>query len=623
MTNKKLYTKVLGLALAALTFTACSDTWDEHYEGMGDGTLEGSLWQAIEKDANLSNFASVLKACGFDKSLASSQVFTVFAPTNANFSAEEAADLIAAYNEEKKTVSEEDNTIIKEFVKNHIAMYAHSIAPGVTDSLMLMNGKRVLFSEKAIHSASIQAESVNQHYENGLLFRVNEKIDYKPNIFEYLRKDPELDSLRSFMYDHHFYRKEFEPGLSVAGGIENGKTVYLDSVFSQVNELYSFLNARLVAEDSTYWMVAPKNEVWRQLIEEYEPYFNYTKTTVERDSFVYTFPRLAIMEGAIFSKTLNKETALRDSAFSTLAEIGEYRESYWGTPFLRYYQFGDGTGKSNHKPLGADGVLAGLNSQSEDNVECSNGIVMKVNKWNINPLNTFKQMIIIPATYRSYIQELSKDQNDKTKELEEIVDMTTLDIAPNSPYYNKVWENEFMQFRPTRSTKDIFVRFNITNVLSNMPYDIYVVAAPIMANDSNATAVQRLPTKFTATMCFLNENGKKDSVMMHTLANNNQPFVTKKDIIDYVKISPEEGFMFPCCTYALRESTPQVTLKIETKVTNVEMRRNTYTRTMNIAYILLVPHGASWTDDENFYIEPHGDGETFTMSKCTDIMNLE
>ena len=623
MTNKKLYTKVLGLALAALTFTACSDTWDEHYEGMGDGTLEGSLWQAIEKDANLSNFASVLKACGFDKSLASSQVFTVFAPTNANFSAEEAADLIAAYNEEKKTVSEEDNTIIKEFVKNHIAMYAHSVAPGVTDSRMLMNGKRVLFSEKAIHSASIQTESVNQHYENGLLFRVNEKIDYKPNIFEYLRKDPELDSLRSFMYDHHFYRKEFEPGLSVAGGIENGKTVYLDSVFSQVNELYSFLNARLVAEDSTYWMVAPKNEVWRQLIEEYEPYFNYTKTTVDRDSFVYTFPRLAIMEGAIFSKTLNKETALRDSAFSTLAEIGEYRESYWGTPFLRYYQFGDGTGNSNHKPLGADGVLAGLNSQSEDNVECSNGIVMKVNKWNINPLNTFKQMIIIPATYRSYIQELSKDQNDKTKELEEIVDMTTLDIAPNSPYYNKVWENEFMQFRPTRSTKDIFVRFNITNVLSNMPYDIYVVAAPIMANDSNATAVQRLPTKFTATMCFLNENGKKDSVMMHTKANNNQPFVTKKDIIDYVKISPEEGFVFPCCTYALRESTPQVTLKIETKVTNVEMRRNTYTRTMNIAYILLVPHGASWTDDENFYIEPHGDGETFTMSKCTDIMNLE
>jgi len=617
MINKKIYTKVLGLALAALTFSACSDTWDEHYEGKSDGILEGSLWQAIEKDGNLSNFASVLKACGFDKSLASSQVFTVFAPTNANFSAEEAAALIAAYNEEKKTMSEEDNTIIKEFVKNHIAMYTHSIASGVTDTLMLMNGKRVSFSEKQIGETPIQDGELNQHYENGLLFRVNERIGYEPNIFEYLRKDPELDSLRSFFYDSHFYRKEFEPSLSVAGGIENGKTVYLDSVFSQVNELYSFLNARLVAEDSTYWMVAPTNEVWRQLITEYEPYFNYTKTTVDRDSFVYTFPRLAIMEGAIFSKTLNRETALQDSAFSTMAESGDYREAYWGTPFLRYYQFGDGTGNSNHKPLQSGGVLADTRD-----VECSNGIVKKADKWNINPLNTFKQMIIIPATSRSYIQELSKDQSTTTKELEEIVDMTALDIAPNSPYYNKVWGNRFMQFKPLRSTKDVFVRFNITNVLSNMPYDIYVVAAPIMANDSNATTVQRLPTKFTATMCYLNENGKKDSLVLNTAYNNNQPYATTKDIVDYVKISPEEGFKFPCCTYALRESTPQVTLKIETKVTNVEMRRNTFTRTMNIAYILLVPHGASWTDDENFYIEPHGDGETFTMSKCTDIMNL-
>lgn len=620
MNSKRIYTKVLGLALAALTFTACSDTWDDHYEGTADGIQEGSLWQAIEKDGNLSNFASVLKACGFDKSLASSQVFTVFAPTNATFSAEEAAQLIAAYNEEKKTMSEEDNTIIKEFVKNHIAMYAHSIAPGVTDSLMLMNGKRVLFTDAKIHTSALQGESLNQHYENGLLFRVNEKIDYKPNIFEYLRKDADLDSLRSFMYDHHFYRKEFEPSLSVAGGIENGKTVYLDSVFSQVNELYSFLNARLVAEDSTYWMVSPTNEVWRQLIEEYEPYFNYTKTTVDRDSFVYTFPRLAIMEGAIFSKTLNRETALQDSAFSTMAERGEYRESYWGAPFLRYYQFGDGTGRSNHKPLQSGGVLA----DTED-VACSNGIVKKASKWNINPLNTFKQMIIVPATYRSNIQELSQDKNTSTKELEDIVDMTTLDIAPNSPYYNKVWGNEFMQFKPLRSDKDIFVRFNITNVLSNMPYDIYLVTAPILANDSNATNVQRLATKIDATICYLNADGKKDSTVLVSKK------ATTKDIVDYVNLTVDEQgnpkpFTFPCCTYALRESTPQVTLKIKTNVTNVEMRRSMFTRTMNIAYILLVPHGASWTDDENFYIEPHGDGETFTMSKYPDTddnMNLE
>jgi hypothetical protein len=44
---------------------------------------------------------------------------------------------------------------------------------------------------------------------------------------------------------------------------------------------------------------------------------------------------------------------------------------------------------------------------------------------------------------------------------------------------------------------------------------------------------------------------------------------------------------------------------------------------MNIAYILLVPHGTSWTDEQNFYIAPHGDGETITMSKCTELLNLD
>ena len=619
MKNKKIYTKVLGLALAALTFTACSDTWDDHYEGMSEGVLQGSLWQAIEKDGNLSNFASVLKACGFDKSLASSQVFTVFAPTNDIFSAEDAAAKIAAYNEEKKTLSDEDNTIIKEFVKNHIAMYSHSTAPGVTDSLLLMNGKRVLFSSELIGTTPIRNGSANLHYENGMLFFLANEIDYKPNVFEYLRKDPDLDSLRSFLYNSHFYRKEFEASLSVPGGIEDGKTVYLDSVFSQVNELYDnrFLSARLTAEDSTYWMVAPTNEVWRQLIEKYEPYFNYTKTTVDRDSFVYTFPRLAIMKGAIFSKTLNRETALRDSAFSTLAVAGEYRESKWGVPFFHYYQYGNRNG-SLLKPLQANGVLEGIQDESDDrNVSCSNGIVKKTSKWNIDPLNTFNQVLIYPATTRSNIQEIIKDQNTTTKALEEIVDMTALSIDANSPYYNKIWGNKFMQFKPTKATKDVWVRFSLTNVLSNMGYDIYLVAAPILANDSTATDLQRLPSKFDATLCYLNEDGKKDSTVLVT----KQPI--EKDMVDYILLA--EDFKFPCCTYALTESTPQVSLKIATNVTNLETRRNTFTRTMNIAYIMLVPHGISRMDEDNFYITPHGeaDGQEFTMSKGKVIINLE
>ena len=44
MNTFKIHTKVLGLALAALTFAACADKWDDHYESKGEGKSDASLW---------------------------------------------------------------------------------------------------------------------------------------------------------------------------------------------------------------------------------------------------------------------------------------------------------------------------------------------------------------------------------------------------------------------------------------------------------------------------------------------------------------------------------------------------------------------------------------------------
>ena len=181
MITKSIYNKVIGLALAALTFAACSDTWSDHYDGVAAGVENGSLWEAIKQDANLSNFASVVEACGYDKSLASSQVFTVFAPTNDHFSQAEANRLIEAYKAEKGRVSEEDNTVIKEFLQNHIALFNHSVAPSSNDSLVLMNGKYTTITSGDINGTPIL--SSNRLFENGVLFTVGGQIDYFPNVF--------------------------------------------------------------------------------------------------------------------------------------------------------------------------------------------------------------------------------------------------------------------------------------------------------------------------------------------------------------------------------------------------------------------------------------------------------
>ena len=96
MKRKNLYKTVLGLAMATLTLTGCSDEWDDHYSTSTKEVQGGTLWDAIRQDPNLSNFASVATACGYDKALASTQVFTVFAPTNDVFSSSDAEPLVGS-----------------------------------------------------------------------------------------------------------------------------------------------------------------------------------------------------------------------------------------------------------------------------------------------------------------------------------------------------------------------------------------------------------------------------------------------------------------------------------------------------------------------------------------------
>ena len=389
--NKLLYA---GLVLLGVSMSlACTDTWDDHYNSLGDngtGRQDGTLWEAIKGNPELSNFANVVEACNFDRALQSKQVFTVFAPTNDCFSADQAKALINEYQSQKKNGTLEiDNTVVKEFVQNHIALYNFSSASNKRDSIMLLNGKYAILDESNIGGHKLLAS--NKLYDNGVLFTVGHQIDYKPNVFEYLRKDADLDSVRTFLYSGDslisgrsypmFYYKEFREELSVPGSIVDGKTQYLDSVFVQRNRLFDRLG-NLNTEDSTYIFLAPTNEVWRELVQEYERYFNYRSNVDKRDSLIYRNARMAILEGTTFSRTFNSDAALQDSALSENC-VKQYslRRSMWGMPFC-YYEY--------YRPLDSNGAFA----QSEV-VKCSNGEVRKATKWNIDKQMTFHKYIIV------------------------------------------------------------------------------------------------------------------------------------------------------------------------------------------------------------------------------------
>ena len=563
----------------AVALTACSDTWDDHYDSQSSGSVhEGSLWQAIKSNPDLSNFASVIEACDFAKSLDGSQVFTVFAPTNANFSKEEADALIKDYKAQKSAnVIEDDNTVLKEFVYNHVALYNYSVSSESRDSIQLMNAKYALLTTNDI--AGVGLLSKNQLYGNGILYTLKDKVKFLSNVFEYVAKDPDLDSLRSFLYNSKYYYREFLPERSVAGSIVDGRTHYLDSVFMQRNDLFSYLG-QLNLEDSTYLMVAPTNDVWKALVEEYEPYFNYPANLTKRDSMVYTSTRLAIVNGSTFSRTFNSDKMLADSALSVSSiRNSTLRKSRWGAPF-EYYQYL----KPRVKPYGV------LSADGDDRVQCSNGEVYKASQWNIDKLMTFNKFLVFEAEGNS-IKEVSKTKDSRGDSVNTVTPFTR-QVSADNRYYNKVWDNRFVEFQPNFGTLNHSVTFTLSNVLSNIGYDIYLVTAPALASDSNAVEEVRVPT---IMRCTINVPGKGDDPIKGE-DGKVKDFKTTPDAVDYLLLA--EDYKFDVCTYDVSEESMQVTLKVETRVTNAQLRNNTYTRTMRLDCVLLVPHGTLQVLDE-------------------------
>lgn len=581
MKRNHIYKTVLGLAIAALTLAACSDEWDDHYNSLATGQHDGNLWEAIASNPELSNFASVVKACGYDKSLSSSQIFTVFAPTNSCFSAEEAQALIAAYNAEKGLVNDDDNTTVKEFIQNHMTLYNHSVSSLSKDTIVLMNGKYAFLTPDAIDGNPFL--TANQHYDNGVLYTLGNQVQFFSNLFEYMRKDADLDSVRSFFYNSMFYRKEFIASQSVPGGIVDGKTVYLDSVFVQQNDLfdYNFLDARINSEDSTYMMIVPTNKEWKKMVDEYTDYFVYDNNVPDRDSLAYTNTRMAIMKGTVFSRTFNKEAAMQDSAMSTNSVINyNNRRHMWGADSLHYYEY--------YKPFNAEGALSGTTS-----IECSNGTMLKSDNWKIDKEETFHQLRIIEAESMSSVREVSTVKNSAGDDEPTVAAIIrpvnnifpdAPDSLQNNPYYNVISNNRFVEFEPQRTTVNPWVTFNITNVLSNIGYDIYLITAPATAYDWNATPIQRLPTLLRCTLSHHDQDG---NVVEAEVCDRKE---TNSETVDALLLA--EDFKFPVSTFGLNEDEPQVTLKLETRVTSAQLRSNKYTRTMRIDCILLKPHEA-------------------------------
>ena len=557
MKKSRIFTACFLCCGFAAAVISCSDDWDTHYDA---STAEGgTLWQAISGDGSLTNFARVVQATGYDVLLDGSQTYTVFAPTDAALTATQADSLIAAFQQQEAAGTRtNDNTVVRQFLQNHIALFRHPVSSLTNDSIKLMNSKYALLTDKTLATASLK--TTNALHNNGLLFTLDSQMAYFPNVFEYLGHDPELDSVYQFLNSYSVY--EFNDAKSVPGGIVDGMTVYLDSVSELRNSFldsYGLINS----EDSTYWMLCPTNSEWARLVQEYEPYFNYPGSVAKRDSMVYANTRMAIVCGTFFSRTLNPDVAFQDSAVSTMAPSALARQLLnYDYPYYTYF-----------KPFAPGGIFYGT-----DDITCSNGHVRKAKEWNVSMFNTFAQTIRVEAENLQSVDTIYYAQGgEDSKAIDMGNALIAREVTSNNPFYNQISNHSYVEVVPDPATAQLAVGFKIPNVLSNIEYDIYAVFVPATAYDTLAVNETTKPNIVRTTIYWNDQNGKEARRIFNRNISN-QP-----DVVDTLLLA--EAFTFPTCSYGLSDETAKIAIR--SAVTSKQTATNS--GTLRLDCIILKP----------------------------------
>ena len=258
--NTKRFSKIIAavmLAGAPLFWSACTDAWDEHYDvtegGMAD---QPTLLESIKADGNLSNFLRVIEAINAGNTLDSPEQLTVWAPKG--LTSAQADSVIAVYQADAAAgLKWEDNKAVTQFFQNHVALYARTISSLTNDTIAMLNKKYMHLIGTSASSGSLDSNPFNEAVicSNGILYKTQNVQSFFPNVREYLEKTTTLDSLATMIKSYDEY--ELDESSSVAGGIEDGKTVYLDSVTMLSNRLLSSMVSSSVRIAFIHWWLPP------------------------------------------------------------------------------------------------------------------------------------------------------------------------------------------------------------------------------------------------------------------------------------------------------------------------------------------------------------------------------
>lgn len=549
MKRKNIVFKALTCGLASLAFTACTDTWESHYQPKPELNATETLWDLIQSDAELTQFAEFVKATGYDELLSQNRFYTVWAPVDGS-------EFFTTHSLEG--ISDSMLNVYKfEFVENHVADYNHTATGTMNDNqVKMLNGKYNRFEGAAGNYTfkKVPVKATNIAAKNGLLHKAENNAVFTANVWEQLAKESSISLLNSFLKSYD--EIEFDEINSVQGPMVNGQVTYLDSVVNEDNDWFDRFG-QLNREDSSYTMFAPTDKAWQEIYDKAKNYFVYSEDTPNRDSLQDVMTKDFLCRHLVFSNTI------QESPVDSLV-------SYCYSPMNGYNVREREVFKYEERDRLYDNLVQSL--------ELSNGTLNIVDSYNYP--NFWHDTIRIegeslygeaegvdPAeyetSYKSY-ETISKDSVEKYYQISN----HTIGVYTNNT--------------PTGNPK---LTYTIKNTLS-AKYRIKVVIVP--ANFVNWKDTTYLPNVVTASIVYKELNGKKSKKVDLLKKYKTNPY--KVDTLTLIPSKAEEGvdyIEFPVNEFNLDANSTTVA-QLEIKG-DVGSREKGYDRVLRIDQVFLEP----------------------------------
>nr|WP_294903964.1 fasciclin domain-containing protein [uncultured Lacibacter sp.] len=264
----------LMLAAAGLltlqTFNSCSKVKDES-TAINDPALQMTLMDMVSANAQLSTFKEFLVKTGYDKVIASSRNYTVFAPVNSALASVDPAIV-------------NDAAKLKSFVGNHIALQQYRTSDiKITTRIGMLNGKFTNMLGRKIEEASIT--TADKYAGNGLLQVIDKALPALNNCWEFITNSSDAPvKQKTFMLS--LFRKVFDTTNAVLVGIDpnTGEPIYqsgTDSVFTNLfwNKVYD-----LKEEKKQFTLFMLSDNAWDAEVAKFMPY--YVTNTADSNTLV-------------------------------------------------------------------------------------------------------------------------------------------------------------------------------------------------------------------------------------------------------------------------------------------------------------------------------------------------